>query len=557
MEEARQAVAARRIAETQRQSAEREGARADAEARVARSEQDRSARRLTQMVELANRSLYDVHSVIEKLPGATQARRQIVATTLQFLENLSRDTGQDDRLRLVLSAAYSKVADVQGYPLRPNLGDSKGALENYAKSIALIEPLLARDPDNSEYILQWLEARKNSAAVLARTGDQQRAVAIWRAILPRAQRLARLCPNDSRCLLAESAVCSEMEVILDSSDSRAALGYVRMATRSLERAVASLPKEASIQLQLATAYSEEARVLNRRGELREAAELYRRAISQRERLLQRNPSDVLTRRLLMISYGNLGGNLGSPFYPNLGDSVGARESYGKALALARELARADANDQLAQYDLAWALVLYASLDLPKEEWPGSLALLRESQAILLKLITADPQNYSRLRPLAMAQEYLGRRSEALGSPGAAMIAYRESLATVEKALGRNPSDGSFISLALVDEEAIAELLAHEGDRSGAPEMARKAVARAEQVSVAGSERDRKARYVAKAYRVLASVQAAFGNWNEARAAAEQSVSGWRQLIASGSGLVDRAEAARAEALLRECSAHAQ
>src|SRR5262249_29222133 len=143
----RQAVAARRVAEMQKQAAERERSRAESETQLAKTEQDRSDRRLAQMVELADRSVYDVHSAIEKLTGATEARRQIVATTLQLLEDLSKDAGQDDRLRLVLSAAYLKVGDVQGYPLRPNLGDTEGALASYQKSLDLIGRLLAKEPE--------------------------------------------------------------------------------------------------------------------------------------------------------------------------------------------------------------------------------------------------------------------------------------------------------------------------------------------------------------------------------------------------------------------------
>ena len=73
------------------------------QAREARAQRQTAERRLSDMIELSNRSLYDVHAAIEKLPGATEARRQIVTTTLKFLEDLSRDAGRDDRLQFVLS----------------------------------------------------------------------------------------------------------------------------------------------------------------------------------------------------------------------------------------------------------------------------------------------------------------------------------------------------------------------------------------------------------------------------------------------------------------------
>ena len=126
-----------------------------------------------------------------------------------------------------------------------------------------------------------------------------------------------------------------------------------------------------MQIELGTAYSQEARVWNTRGGLREAAELFRRAVALMEGALERNPSDVLTRRSLMITYGNLGSALGNPLYPNLGDTAGAREYYGKALAIARDLAKADRNNQLAQYDLANAL-LYRSWSGPSPGGVGGI-----------------------------------------------------------------------------------------------------------------------------------------------------------------------------------------
>ena len=172
--QARRAESARKFAEIQRQAAERERSRAEtqtemaeheraraeaqtfvaesersraeAEAQVARTQQALSRRRLAQMLELANNSLFQANTAIAKLPGATAARRQIVETTLRFLEDLQKDAGQDDGLRLMLSASYFEVANVLGLPRQPNLGDTKGALENYEKSASLIEPLLSKDP---------------------------------------------------------------------------------------------------------------------------------------------------------------------------------------------------------------------------------------------------------------------------------------------------------------------------------------------------------------------------------------------------------------------------
>ncbi len=568
--QAHRAESARRFAETQRQTAEREReraeaqrqlaeqerARAEAETQVARTEQERSRRRLAQMLELANSSLFDVHKAIEKLPGATEARRQIVVTTLQFLENLSKDAGQDDDLRFVLSASYFKVANVLGYPFQPNLGDTKGALTNYQKSVDLIGPLLAKDRDNSKYLLQSVQTKVNWATLLFSTGEAARAAEMMRNTVPAAQELARLCPHDSQCSLAEGQVYSTLADALLSHHISEALPIVELEIQAMERARQSSPRNRDIQIDLGTAYSQEARVMTMQGDLQRAVVRFRQAAALREDALAQNPSDVLTRRSLMITYGNLGGALGSPLFPNLGDTPGAREYYGKALAIAHDLAKADPNDQLAQYDLANALTLYSTLDLPQEEWVESLANLQKAEGILQRLVAADPRSITKVRALALVDEFEGKRLDGLGRSDEAVAKDRESLAIAERVLARDPSDLTLVVQTLNSEETLAEALAHHGDHPGALEMAQKAVARAERLPVTvSSSRARTTRTIAVAYQTLGTVQAAFGNWSEARVAAQRASDDWKQVIATDSRLADPARMARTEALLKDCNAH--
>ncbi len=567
--QARRAESARQFAETQRQAAERERERAEAQEQVAEREreraeaqsqlahieQERSQRRLSQMLELADSSLFDVHKAIEKLPGATEARRQIVVTTLRFLEDLSKDAGQDDELRYMLSASYFKVANVLGFPLQPNLGDTQGALTNYAKSEAFIEPLLEKNPDRAEYVMQQVNLKVNWGTVLWRIGKIPEGVRMMQGAVPAAQRLHQLCPQDPQCFIAEGDVYSVLVDTLVTVDSGAALNYSQLQTQAMERALNKFPGNRDIQIELGTAYSMQGRVLNTRGNQKQAVERYRRAVTLRENALAENPSDAVTRRSLMVTYGNLGGALGNPLYPNLGDTTGARVYYTKALAMARDLANADPNDQLAQHDLASALLYRSILDPPRDEWPQSLANLREADGILQKLVAADPLSFPKLRTLALVEEYESRRLVALGKTDEALAMIRQSTTNAEKALARNPSDVGLVTQALASEEFTAEILTQQGRQAEALEVARKAIARAEQESAPDSELDRRARGIAEAYQTLAGVEASFGNWTEAQAAAQRAVDGWKNMAAMGSLRVDNAKAARAEALLQDCNAH--
>jgi hypothetical protein len=63
--------------------------------------------------------------------------------------------------------------------------------------------------------------------------------------------------------------------------------------------------------------------------------------------------------------------------------------------------------------------------------------------------------------------------------------------------------------------------------------------------------------IADAYRQLGAVHATFGEWLEARAAAERADAAWRQLAEAGSKAINRTQVDKAEALLKEASAHLQ
>jgi hypothetical protein len=42
--------------------------------------------------------------------GATEARKKIAATTLEYLDQLARDSGDDTRVQLALATAYTRLA---------------------------------------------------------------------------------------------------------------------------------------------------------------------------------------------------------------------------------------------------------------------------------------------------------------------------------------------------------------------------------------------------------------------------------------------------------------
>lgn len=349
---------------------------------IARSGQKRAEQRLTQLVELANHSLFDVHKSIERLPGATAARREIVRTTLQYLENLSKDAAQDDRLRLALSAAYFRLGDIQGYQFTPNLGDTSGALQSYRKAAELIEPLHTRQPKNPEVLTLWIDIQRRTGFILDGSGAMTEALKTYRNALPGAQLLARLRPDQIEARQREGLVYEEISVVLANTDTKEALEFARRQLAVYGPLTAAHPGNAELLDHLSDAHGQAGKLLNTMGDLRGALEEFRKCVAIREQAAIAHPNDVVFKRNLMLAYGHVAGILGNPFVFNLGDSKAAREYYGKATAIAREVARADPSDRTAQYDLASVLLRYAAVDVDARGIPESLAMLKQADEIL-------------------------------------------------------------------------------------------------------------------------------------------------------------------------------
>ena len=66
---------------------------------------------------------------------------------LVYLDSLAREAAGDPALQRELAAAYERVGDVRGEAFSASLGDTRGALDSYFKSLSIREALVAAAPD--------------------------------------------------------------------------------------------------------------------------------------------------------------------------------------------------------------------------------------------------------------------------------------------------------------------------------------------------------------------------------------------------------------------------
>jgi len=461
--ESLRAQAARRVAESERTRAEvqsrqaeaarqaeaREHAIADRERDEAERQRARAEQRVTDLIELADRTLFDVHEMIAPLPGAIAARRKIVKSTLDYLERLEKSTGLDDRMRTVLSGAYYKTGLIQGDPFGPSLEDFEGARSSLKKAEALLAPLYQRKGGDPDLVLRWLDIEVSLADVTHRLGTAAAAAEQYTALLPLAHRLAEVRPLDIGAAKQEEVIHGRLAVVWLAVDPARGLEHARKQIALARALLTSFPADAGLKQELGIGLAAAAGALRAAGQLEPAAEHYRQSIQLREELLQSDPHNVSYQRGLLVAYGNYALVLGIPWSANLGRFAEARASCAKAAALAREMAAADPQDVTARYDLAMSLARLGTVEPGPEGAQESLATLLEAIGMIEPIMKANPKSSTIAAQLAVAREYAGHRLESLGRRDEAAEQYRRSLAEAEAMVSSgNPS---IIAQAIADE----------------------------------------------------------------------------------------------------------
>lgn len=153
---------------------------------IARRERDRAERRFQDVRKLAYSLLFEITPKIENLEGSIPAREALIARSIEYLDSLAAEAGNDPELLSELAAAYEKIGELQGHHTKPNIGDLAGALESYKKANA-IRRILPQTPENrrltAENYRQLSDARWWQGDTEGSRLDLESAIGIYDAML--------------------------------------------------------------------------------------------------------------------------------------------------------------------------------------------------------------------------------------------------------------------------------------------------------------------------------------------------------------------------------------
>ncbi len=172
-----------------------------------------------------------------------------------------------------------------------------------------------------------------------------------------------------------------------------------------------------------------------RGRLREARDLFTRAVQARRAIMQRKPSDDTAGRNLGVAESKVGDVL-----LRLGDARGALEQFGKARDIHAAMVAARPQDTRALRYLGVSLSRYGqALNAFPERIQEAIAVCGEWKAIADKLTARDPTNATWKRDRAVVLHNLARLLRQTGDYDAAFASELESLEVRRSIVEERPS----------------------------------------------------------------------------------------------------------------------
>jgi tetratricopeptide (TPR) repeat protein len=444
-------------------------------------ERRRAEIRLTQMLGMANQTLLDLHTQIERQPGSTETRLRLTKSTLAYLAALSKEAGNNQEVRSTLAKAYLATGDIQGYPDDPNLGDSAGALSSYQAAERLFGP---------GDIVPLLRLFWHRGVVLFKMGRLTEGIASLK------QAIAEAGKSDSRdVLMARAGAHHSLAYAINGSDPDEALANSRRETDIYLTLTQRDPNDAESLNGLADAYTSTGGALLRRSRIEDALALFRKSSAILERLAAIHPADVMIRRDLMVSYMRIGDTLGNPARRNLGDRRGALPYYVKARTLAEEFTASDPLNHLAQMDLIEVLWRIGAVMESPDDAAAALKVLDTARDSLAAIQVGKEANATQARALATVEEFRGWRLATLKQLPEAVGAFQHSL-DVALDLGKgNEKDSTTKILVLIIRSGLCPTLGALGRRDEAVKCGSQAIEDASYYAVHGPDPFSMAAYV--------------------------------------------------------------
>lgn len=358
------------------------------QARVAAAERSRAEKRFNDVRALANSFLFEFNPKIENLPGSMPARQLLVTRALEYLDNLSQETGDDLGLKSELAKAYEKVGEVQGNPDMPNIGDVKGALISYEKALVIRREQLAASPNNSDVMSDLANNLEVTANINLNGGAYEKSGAELSEAVALREKIVEQKPTDvtSRALLAKVLRTRGFVPFYEGEVDKASALYDR-SLALVEQLEKEAPDDALVGYLHANLYIDIGDSFGYKEDLKTGSEKIQQGLEMFERLVRKHPHDVKIRRSLQIAHLKRAG-----YYRETDNMAASLKAYDTSLAMAEESVKNNPGSFQAKRDVVLVAKQRAVTLRAAKQYADSLKSFERAIEISQQLKKEDPTN---------------------------------------------------------------------------------------------------------------------------------------------------------------------
>jgi eukaryotic-like serine/threonine-protein kinase len=244
--------------------------------------------------------------------------------------------------------------------------------------------------------------------------------------------------------------------------------------------------------------------------------LVKRALEYLAKLSREANDNPSLQQDLVSAYLKVGNVQGNPSYPNLGDPVGALQSYRQARRIADQLLTANPKETKALRSVAMIEEKMGDVQSIMGDVTGAVESVRRSLAGYKSLAEVDQTNVRAQQFLAISYVKMGdvlgnSNFPNSGDQAGAMKSYRSSWAILQSLDKANPNDGETRRYLGLIHERIGTMLEQEGRMAEALDSYRESQGIREELIASHPENADAARNAAVAHEKMGNVMTALGD----------------------------------------------
>jgi eukaryotic-like serine/threonine-protein kinase len=509
----------------------------------------RAEYRFQQVQRLAHTVLFDLNPQIENLAGSTPARELLVKTSLEYLDSLAAESGNDPKLQIELATAYEKIGDVQGNSRYSNLGHPEASLESYRKAV-----VIARKVRPSAEALEVLAGAYTGSGTIQATqlGDR----VAGRETLRRAIQIADSIPattarQDYQLRVEAYGMLGDIDEINDPSRAAEPIRRALEIAREWSRAEPSpQPK-----VYVAVLMKDWADIQWGMGDLNTARTLMLDSLKIFEDLLRQAPDNAEWRTQEAVDWERMGLITGHPDFFNLGDRKTAAEWFQKVLLQCERNLAVDPKDIRARFELSEAVgelaAVYRDSDPRRSE-----KLYQRSLALSTAALVADPQDFDILYWQSFERIGFAALASKVARKSLARDQLQLAVSVLEHLSSRDPNAVSAHQLLAVALQRRATYLLDDDNVMAAQQDVSRSESTLTKLSNENPSNLAILRDLADCYRIEGDLATRRFNQQDARRAYEKSLDLWQQWLKIGkSSIYDQRQRALATTLVNLANRH--